>query len=727
MSLDDINSQAVLTVDEILRKSFRIEKALDPQNRHDFLVIQMRISRALQRAAGGDEAEAVRTAINRLDVNWRDLTDEQRDEFLRAANEVLTKVPGVVLPRVQAVLDFEAPRVVGSSKEGAIDKFDLNIASSLSLRDERVARFVSRSQGNFIRDQYGKRRVAFSEAARRIVSGGIDEGLGRDDIAEQLRSELEPLGVSKDSNYWRVIAGSFVGRARSETNMNAFDEAGIARYRWDSVLDEATCFAAGTLITMATGHALPIERVRPGDRIFSCRGRISRVIATKVSPARSWIHVRFADDRAVCCTSEHLFLTRDGWRAAKDLRAGCAIVFGGHHARNKLSSLWKDVPKEGKDRTVLLGGLPGTTSHMRLVWQAVPHASLVRRSRSRVVLLGILPPRRQAKWSADSRIVTRLRDVRKAVSRRSFFQAPTALFARLPKPLADGYLRYLWRVGYSTSNDVSRNTAFLLGPMLPAFLGGDVVGAYRVRATTIGGSSFRARGEDRTVVRKLPATGKAGTRSGRCVLAQHGTSTQEGQATRSRTHDARVRCLTDLRSGPARGSIGGSPLVDQPWPYPKSDFAGRATFVQVASVERFVTAKPEPAYDIQVEHDAGFLAADLVVHNSEICRFLHGQEFTVQKSLDRFDAVARSRDPEEIKDLMPWGQVGTDDENTDVLYYKTSDGEQHVIAEVDQFGEGERDAVGEYSNALDEEALAEAGLTLPPAHGNCRSTVTAVV
>lgn len=216
-------------------------KALNPQRPADFLIIQNRIARSLQRAAsGGDAAAAVRRAINALDVDWPNLTPQAREEVFRAIRAGLTPIADYAVPRVESALTIEARPIVASSRRSIIAQYDLRIPASLSLRDQRAIDWLPTSNANFVRDEYGRRRERFSEQARGIVTSGLEAGLGRDDIAQQLQGALTTSTMSRDMNYWRIVAGSFVGRARSFSNVNAFDEAGIVKYRFDAVLDEVT-------------------------------------------------------------------------------------------------------------------------------------------------------------------------------------------------------------------------------------------------------------------------------------------------------------------------------------------------------------------------------------------------------------------------------------------------------------------------------------------------------
>jgi hypothetical protein len=113
------------------------------------------------------------------------------------------------------------------------------------------------------------------------------------------------------------------------------------------------------------------------------------------------------------------------------------------------------------------------------------------------------------------------------------------------------------------------------------------------------------------------------------------------------------------------------------------------------------------------------------------CRFMHGQEFEVQGGLDAYAAVAAAG-PESVVDLQPflqWGKLKDAEGNLtgdNLIYYKQ--GEQRLqVAKVTEDAFGTKDERGKFSGALDETALAEAGIQTPPYHGRCRTTIAAVV
>jgi len=107
---------------------------------------------------------------------------------------------------------------------------------------------------------------------------------------------------------------------------------------------------------------------------------------------------------------------------------------------------------------------------------------------------------------------------------------------------------------------------------------------------------------------------------------------------------------------------------------------------------------------------------------SEICRFMHGREFSVERAMQRFDDVEQARDPEAIADLQPWVRTGADDDGNQLLFYERG-GRRRAVAQVDEAAVGHADKVGRYSHALGNDELEAAGVTVPPLHGRCRSTI----
>jgi SPP1 gp7 family putative phage head morphogenesis protein len=259
----------------VLGDIYRVDvvKALNPLNPRDFLVLVNRIAHALQGVSAKAEADALRRALEALDVDWPNLSAAARDQVIRAAHQALGSAEKHVLPRVERVFEVEAPKIGAQTRRTTARWFSLRIGADLTRIDERIARFVSESQGNFIRDEYGRRSEAFSARARDIVSIGIERGLGREDIVEELSAQMTNAAFARSKNYWQVVAMSFANRARTYTQLNAFEESGIQQFRFEAVLDEATSeicrFFHGRVfsVSRATKRFRDVERARDPERI----------------------------------------------------------------------------------------------------------------------------------------------------------------------------------------------------------------------------------------------------------------------------------------------------------------------------------------------------------------------------------------------------------------------------------------------------------------------------
>lgn len=259
--------------EDLLRDVFRIEKALDPLDADDFMAIVRRLSRALRGVSRDAEDAALRRALERLDVDWPNLSPQARDQVLRAAKQALGAVDEQVLPRVDQIFELEAENVVSRARRSTVRRLGLRIGADMTRTDERVTRFVRESQGNFVRDEYGRRRDDFSAKAKDIVAAGVERGLGRDDIVADLSTVMAREAFDQSRDYWEMISMVFANRARTYTQLGAFDEAGIERYRFDAVLDEVTSevcrFMHGKLFTV--GRAMDrfrnVERARDPETI----------------------------------------------------------------------------------------------------------------------------------------------------------------------------------------------------------------------------------------------------------------------------------------------------------------------------------------------------------------------------------------------------------------------------------------------------------------------------
>lgn len=220
--------------------SVRIMKALDPLNAGDFVTICMRLSSSLRSAVAGTEGDALRAAIEELDVDWPNITEAGRDEVIRAAREQVAAIASDAAPLIEPVLDTAAGRIMGTTRRRVVDKFGLDIPVKLSNEFTKTGDLLRASTLGYVKDQYGQRSDVFDSAAREIVASGLDRGLGRDDISGTLAERLADQQIMRSRAYCDVLATSFANRARTATQLHSFAEASIERYMFDAILDQVT-------------------------------------------------------------------------------------------------------------------------------------------------------------------------------------------------------------------------------------------------------------------------------------------------------------------------------------------------------------------------------------------------------------------------------------------------------------------------------------------------------
>ncbi len=249
-----------------------VGKALDLSTSAGFDHAVATLAAKLRRATRGAEAAAVRAAVRELEVDWRQTTPAQRRQLLAAAMTAARRVTETVPAQISVPLSDAARSVVTATREHARKTTARGIRAELSALDQRIIAHVASSHGNFVRDEYGRRVESFGAAAQQIVAAGLEEGLGRRDIAQALRVAAQTELIDRAPFYWEVVAASFTGRGRTFAQVSAFAEADIQRYRIEAVLDEATTticrFLHGKSFSVA-GALRRLERVerlvRPED------------------------------------------------------------------------------------------------------------------------------------------------------------------------------------------------------------------------------------------------------------------------------------------------------------------------------------------------------------------------------------------------------------------------------------------------------------------------------
>lgn len=228
--------------DDVIERLLRIpvRKAMDLSTPKGFDRAVAGLASQLRGATAASDRDAVKAAIEILDVDWHATTAAQRRSLVAQAMEAAGRRTSKVVQRVVAPFGEAADEVVSATRDHARSAHRLGIAADFNALDHRITRHLVASQANFIRDEYGRRLDDLGTEARRVVAEGLEAGLGRQDIAADLQRAANKALVTRPTFYWEVVAGAFVSNGRSLAQMSGYAEAGIQRYLIEAVLDENT-------------------------------------------------------------------------------------------------------------------------------------------------------------------------------------------------------------------------------------------------------------------------------------------------------------------------------------------------------------------------------------------------------------------------------------------------------------------------------------------------------
>jgi len=254
-----IVSEARRIADELLanRQHVPLRKAMDLSTPASFDLAVARMAMALRKQTEASDRDAVQAAVAVLDVDWRATSSGERSRLVEQALVEAGRRTATVPRAIETVIADNANDLVSSTRNDLRHRQGLTIAADFNALDRRIVHHLVSSETNFVRDEYGRRQAALGLRAREVVAAGLEAGLGREDITRDLARVATSTLSTRSPFYWEVVAGSFIGRGRSYAQLSAFAEAGIERYRIESVLDERTTpvcrFLHGKVFSVGSG------------------------------------------------------------------------------------------------------------------------------------------------------------------------------------------------------------------------------------------------------------------------------------------------------------------------------------------------------------------------------------------------------------------------------------------------------------------------------------------
>lgn len=207
----------------------------------DAVVIQT--LQAIKAEVAGPQADALRVFLQGLEQDWVGMSVVARRKAVdKAAKSWLAVSRRGTPPAVGKVLAAKGVDIVTQTKSAlGKKKKKQSIGPSFSLADEAAVEFLAKSQVNYVRDMLGKRSGVLSDIARAVVADGLKNGHDSRTIGAALKENFSTTSVAgKNDNYWRLLSGVFVARARTWSTLSSFQEAGISGFQVEAILDEVT-------------------------------------------------------------------------------------------------------------------------------------------------------------------------------------------------------------------------------------------------------------------------------------------------------------------------------------------------------------------------------------------------------------------------------------------------------------------------------------------------------
>lgn len=237
------------------------KRELDPLAPGDFVGLAQRLGERLWRVARPVEEQALAAALRDIvGADWTATSGLGRrlDDLARTLDEATPAIADGVV----SALGEAGPKIAAATRRSAALSLKERVAAGMTDADERVLSHLWESQGHFVTNARGERVLFATARARDIVSEGLEAGLSNAEIGKSLEVGLRDILVGRSPAYYDTVASVFANRSRTFAALGVFEEAGVLRYRWHSVMDKRTSvqcrFMHGRVFTVKTA----LQRMR---------------------------------------------------------------------------------------------------------------------------------------------------------------------------------------------------------------------------------------------------------------------------------------------------------------------------------------------------------------------------------------------------------------------------------------------------------------------------------
>lgn len=183
----------------------------------------------------------LRRFLEMLNIDWGNATPAQVDRAFSKGHRFLKRagVKPLINPWVKAV-DIELGRVGRGTRQYVKQTFLPRISPAFRQVDRAAVKQIATQQGWFLRNQMGRRADNLTARGREIVGSGLRQGLGRNEIGQNLKLAMPDLWNRYGNNYANVTAAVAVNRARSYSELSSYKDGKVEYLELMAVLDEAT-------------------------------------------------------------------------------------------------------------------------------------------------------------------------------------------------------------------------------------------------------------------------------------------------------------------------------------------------------------------------------------------------------------------------------------------------------------------------------------------------------
>lgn len=211
----------------------------DVLDRGEFTKRMVALAAALAVVLRGRENAAGRRIARILDRDWPKMTALARGRTLREAARMLQKIPKGAERRLQVRAITAALAMDRRARAAAIQRNNLDVRRHPTPAEENKAGRLARPTDEFIVDEYERRGNVFATTAAIAIGIGLARGQSASDITARVQGRAT-AALGRDA-YLRGVAGAVLNRARNNSLLNVYREAGAGFVQVLSTRSERTC------------------------------------------------------------------------------------------------------------------------------------------------------------------------------------------------------------------------------------------------------------------------------------------------------------------------------------------------------------------------------------------------------------------------------------------------------------------------------------------------------